>query len=424
MIPQFLDKPKIPHKPGVYIFRNKKTKVLYIGKAIDLRSRVASYFFTPKKEGVKIVILSKEIASIDTITTESELEALILEANLIKKYLPLFNVRLTDDKDYLYIAITRESFPKIVTARKKDLPAGRQASILKKYWGPYPSARTVKDTLKKLRRVFPWCSGGNIKNRRACFYYHLGLCGGACVGLVSKKDYNRTINAFSKFLDGKKEELVEGLTLDMEKASVELRFEMAEGFKKTLSGINYLTQPNRSQLYLENPNFLQDETKGALAQLQKDLNLKKIPQRIECFDISNTQGKDTTGSLVVLTGGEIDKSQYRKFKIHLSSGPNDVGMMKEMIKRRLTHTEWPKPGLILVDGGRGQARAVKFEVRSAKLEVPVFGLAKRMEWLYPPEGEVIKLAKASLSLKLLQKIRDEAHRFALKYHRQLRDKIN
>ena len=405
-----MDKSLIPKKSGVYIFKDNEGRVLYVGKAIDLYHRVASYF--SKDLPLKTAALVEKIASVETIVVESELEALILEANLIKKYLPPFNVRLTDDKDYLYIGISKGDFPKIITIRKQDLKK------IKKFFGPFPSSRTVRDTLRMLRLVFPWCSNPASQGStlRGCFYYHLRLCPGACVGSINKRDYNKIISRFSKFMDGKKGELVDELLHEMKKTADEQKFEEAAKVKKTLDGINYLTQTNRVPLYLENPNFLEEENRLALEQLQKDLNLPTPPQRIEAYDISNILGKDATGSMVVLTNGEIDKSQYRKFKIRLSGRPNDVGMMKEMIGRRLTHPEWPIPDLIIIDGGRGQAKGVK-------IEIPVFGLAKKREWLYPPEGEIIKLPKRSLSLKLLQKIRDEAHRFAIAYHRKLRDTI-
>lgn len=388
----------IPRKPGVYIFKNKSGQVIYVGKAIDLYHRVAS----------SSLRVGSSVAFVETIIVESELEALILEANLIKRYLPVFNVRLTDDKDYLYIGITKEPFSKVITVRKKDL------AHVKKFFGPFPSAGTVRDTLKLLRKVFPWCAGS--KYGKACFYYHLNLCPGVCVGLISRQDYNKIISRFCQFMNGKKEELVKELTQEMEQASKERRFEEAQKIKRILEGIFYLTQTNRVSKYLENPNFLQDETRQALARLQRDLNLPNLPERIEGYDISNIQGKDAAGSMVVLINGEVDKSQYRRFKIRMAGKANDVGQMREMIDRRLKHLEWPLPDLILVDGGRAQARAVKFEI-------PVFGLAKRQEWLYPPQGEIIKLPKRSLSLRLLQKLRDESHRFAINYHRKLHGKM-
>lgn len=413
MIPVFLDKSKLPHKPGVYIFKDASGGVLYVGKAIDLYHRVASYF--SNSPGSRK--FTGSIVGVETIIVESELEALILEANLIKRYLPPFNVRLTDDKDYLYIVLTKEDFPRVLTARKNTLKQ------FQKYWGPFPSSRTVRETLKSLRRVFPWCANPANPKKRPCFYYHLKQCPGACIGLISGEEYRDIIKRFSKFLDGKKEELVAELLKEIDLAAKESRFEEAGRVKKTLDGVLYLTQANRTRLYLENPNFLEEERQLALEQLQKDLNLKKLPERIEGYDISNISGKEASGSMVVLTDGEIDKSQYRKFKIRITGKPNDVAMHREILKRRLRHFEWPMPGLILIDGGRGQVRGAKLELEDAKLEIPVYGLAKRLEWLYPPEGEIIKLPKRSLSLKLLQKLRDEAHRFAVSYHRKLRGNI-
>lgn len=393
----------LPHQGGVYIFKNDQGRVIYVGKAIDLKKRIASYFSPSHvKNDAKLSLLASEINKVETIVVESELEALLLEANLIKQYLPKFNVRLTDDKDYLYIKVTNESFPKITTARKHDLTNSL------KYFGPFPSSKTVRSTLKSLRRVFPWCSGG----KKTCFYYHLGLCPGPCAGEINQKEYQKIIKRFIKFLAGKKEDLIKELTKEMANLSKKQNFEEAAKIKKTLDGINYLTQPQRVAAYLENPNFLEGETKLALLELQRVLNLPKVPQRIEGYDISNIQGREAAGSMVVLTNGEVDKSQYRKFKIKISWRPNDVAMMKELIKRRLNHPEWSMPDLIIVDGGRAQVRAVQ-------VKIPVFGLAKRMEWLYPAAGEVIKLSKASPALKLLQNLRDEAHRFAIAYHRQL-----
>ena len=396
---------RIPRKPGVYLFKDKTGQIIYVGKAIDLKSRIASYFSGVHLRGVRIKNLVSKIDDVQTMVVESELEALILEANLIKKYLPRFNIRLIDDKDYLYIKVTKETYPKIITARKHELKDSLN------FFGPFPSSTTVKNTLGSLRKVFPWCNGG----RKACFYYHLNLCSGACIGEITQEDYRKIINRFIKFLDGKKENLIQELNKEMLDEAKKQNFEKAGKIKKTIDGIFYLTQSQRVFSYLDNPNFLEDEKKLALQELQKVLGLKKIPERIEGYDISNISGKEAVGSMVVLTNGEIDKSQYRKFKIRTENKPNDVGMMREIIQRRLRN-DWLLPDLIIVDGGRGQANAVD-------LEIPVFGLAKRLEWLYPPEGPIIKLPRKSPALKLVQKLRDEAHRFALSYHRKLHDKI-
>lgn len=418
MIPSFIEKSKLPHKPGVYIYRDTTGEILYVGKAIDLYHRVASYFNgTP--DSPKTAALVSKIASLETIEVLSEVEALILEANLIKKYLPPYNIKLMDDKDYLYIKITNEEFPKVITARKNELEDAKE------YFGPFPSSRVVRDTLKKLRRVFPWCSNppdSNVigKRYRACFYHHLGLCPGPCAGKITSKEYNKIMRNFSKFMEGKKDELTESLTKEMEQYSKDLKFEEAEGSKKILNGLMYLTQPNGAQVYLENPNFVEDQHKQALEGLKDILKLKDLPDRIECYDISNLGGKQAVGSLVVLSGGDIDKKWYRKFKISIEGKPNDVGMMREVLKRRLKHKEWPTPDLILVDGGKGQVGGAWKELQEAGFSIPLFGLAKRMEWLYSPDQQVVKLPKNSLALRMLQQIRDEAHRFAISYHRKLR----
>jgi len=479
MLPSFITQDLIPHKPGIYIYKDKNGKVIYVGKAVDLYSRVSSYFNNTWKN-VKTAKLVENIVSAETIIVQSEIEALILEANLIKKFMPLYNIRLTDDKDYLYVVVTDEEYPKVITARKKDLIK------VKKWFGPYPSATTVKTTLKKLRRVFPWCSNplgsrtNKIKGRglldsytrsgtiakigKACFYYHLNQCSGACVGTISKEDYNKVVNRFSKFLDGKKQELLEELSNEMELYSKDLEYEDAAKVKKIIEGINYITAPAKISNYLVNPNFLEDLNQNSLQELQKALNLPELPVRIEAYDISNFQGKEATGSMVVLTNGEIDKSQYRRFKIKITGKPNDYAMHAEMMGRRLKHDEWPLPQLFLIDGGRGQVTSVKdiIDKHAASLrdhelakqsqsakdsslasdknpdnsgiassempprndvsKIPIYGLAKREEWLYPPEGEVIKLPKKNLGLRLLQKIRNESHRFAITYHKKLRAK--
>lgn len=419
MLPSFITQELIPHKPGIYIYKDKNGKVIYVGKAVDLFSRVSSYF-SKSWHDVKTTKLVENIASAETIIVESEIEALILEANLIKKFMPLYNIRLTDDKDYLYVVVTDEEFPKIVTARKKDLIK------VKKWFGPYPSATTVKTTLKKLRRVFPWCSNPlgsrTNKNKRPCFYYHIGQCPGACVGTVSKEDYNKIIRRFSKFLDGKKQELLDELNKEMDQYSKAQKYEEAAQIKKIIEGINYITAPTKISNYLVNPNFLEDLNQNSLQELQNALNLPELPVRIEAYDISNFQGQEATGSMVVLTNGEIDKSQYRRFKIKITGKPNDYAMHQEMMGRRLKHDEWPLPQLFLIDGGRGQVSA-DFEIlQKFNINVPIYGLAKREEWLYPPEGEVVKLPKKNLGLRLLQKIRDESHRFAITYHKKLRAK--
>jgi excinuclease ABC subunit C len=231
----------------------------------------------------------------------------------------------------------------------------------------------------------------------------------------------KNINRLGKLLDGKKQELTKDLIKEMALASKEQNFEEAQRIKKIITGISYLTQPNKIKSYLENPNFLEDQRQLALLELQRVLNLPKLPERIEGYDISNIQGHESVGSMVVLTNGEIDKSQYRKFKIKITGKPNDYAMHQEMMGRRLKHPEWPYPDLIIIDGGLGQVHSVFPIIHDTNPLLPVFGLAKRMEWLYSPDGSIIKLPKSSPALKLVQKLRDESHRFAITFHRKLRD---
>lgn len=419
MLPSFIHESQVPKKPGIYIYKDKDGSVIYVGKAVDLYSRVSSYF-SKSWHDIKTTKLVENIADIETVIVESEIEALILEANLIKKFMPHYNIRLTDDKDYLYVVITDEQFPQIRTARKKDLIK------VKKWFGPYPSATTVKQTLKKLRRIFPWCQNpqGSRTNKtgKPCFYFHINQCPGACIGSISKEEYMKIIRRFSKFLDGKKAELLDELSKEMTSLSKDLKFEEAQRIKRIIEGINYVTAPTKISNYLVNPNFLDDLNQNSLEELQKVLNLPEFPTRIEAYDISNFQGKEATGSMVVLTNGEIDKSQYRRFKIKISGKPNDFAMHAEMMGRRLKHSEWQMPQLFLIDGGRGQVNADLPVLQKNGINIPIYGLAKREEWIYPPEGEVIKLPKKSLALRLLQKIRNESHRFAITYHKKLRSK--
>ncbi|MDO8609729.1 MAG: GIY-YIG nuclease family protein, partial [bacterium] len=315
MIPKFVDRSKIPHKPGIYIYKDADGKILYVGKAIDLYHRVSSYF-SDKYYDPKTTQLVSEIQDLETIIVGSELEALILEANLIKKYLPHFNIKLTDDKDYLYIKITKEEYPQIVVARKQDLKDSKE------YFGPFPSGRTVRETLKKLRRIFPWCS--NPKGKRPCFYFHINQCSGPCAGKIGKEEYNKIIKQFSRFMQGKLSDVLKEYEKEMKDFVSKLEFEKAEQIKNTIQGLKYLLQSNNVAVYLENPNFIEDQTKKALENLKTVLYLDKTPQRIECFDISNILGKQAVGSMVVLSNGEIDKKSYRRFKIRAEGKQNDV----------------------------------------------------------------------------------------------------
>ncbi|OGY29079.1 MAG: hypothetical protein A3F35_02070 [Candidatus Woykebacteria bacterium RIFCSPHIGHO2_12_FULL_45_10] len=394
---------------GVYLFKNKSRKIIYIGKAINLASRLKSYFQGNAPFRQQRIV--KEATQVETIEVDSEIEALILEANLIKKFQPIYNIQLKDDKDYLYIKFVKEPFPRVVLARKKDL------ADAKEYFGPYPSARSVRSTLRSLRKIFPYrtCSLGQ---KRACFYFHIGLCPGVCAGAITEKDYLKNIAKLRLFLQGGKIKVVTLFEREMKTEAAALNFEKAEELKSKIEAINYIIRPvRRVDEYLE-ASAIEEIRQRELADLTKILHLKIDLERIECFDVSNFSGKSATGSMVVFSAGTADKAQYRRFKIKGHDSLNDPAMMGEVLRRRLKNP-WPLPKLIVVDGGKTQIAAVSKELIGTNIRVPVIGLAKRNEDIYTQKGERIRLPKDSEALFLLQRIRDEAHRFAISYYRKL-----
>lgn len=403
---------KLPETPGIYIFKDKEGTPIYIGKAINLRKRVKDHFRGSYDQRENSLI--SKIKSIDWIKVDSEIEALILEANLIKKHKPHFNSQFKDDKDYLYIKITKDSFPRVLTARKKDL-AGAKVSF-----GPFPSATKVRMTLKTLRRIFKF-SNCKPNQKRACFYYHLGLCAGVCVGKINEKEYKKIIRQLIYFLEGKIEKVLKLLDEEQNLYSQGQQYEKALETKKTVEAIRYVTAPIRSpEIYLEEDSSSIRERE--LKELSEAISLKESPNRIECYDISNIFGKSATGSMVVFQKGEADKSEYRRFKIKTVKQISDVAMMAEVLARRFGNS-WPKPDLIVVDGGRTQVNAALRVLENLKKEIPVMGLAKRLEEIYLPDKvKPIRLSRRSDALKLVQRLRDEAHRFALSYHHKLREK--
>ena len=417
-----------------------------MGKANNLRARVASYR-NRADIGPRTAVLLSKIKDVDYILVASELEALLLEANLIKKYEPPFNVRWMDGKAYPFIKITvKEQYPSVLQVRRIDDPKSL-------YYGPFPNIGDVRRILKWVRRIFPYQSVRNHA-KKTCLYYHLGLC--PCLPAFddkkSRRRYRRNIGYLIDLLAGKKEHVVRKLAKEMSEASKKEDFEEAGRIKRQLNTLTLITSAVRSpSSYIENPNLLSDEARldldalrAILATYFRGLTLQGEPSgratnslsRIECYDISNIQGKEATGSMVVATDGQIDKSQYRRFKIRLKDTPDDVSMHKEMLARRLKHTEWPLPDLIVIDGGKPQVHAAIETLHNQYTGILVIGLAKRLEEIIIPTSNKnlaskresfrgyfsIRLPGSHRALKLLQRLRDEAHRFAITYHRKLRRK--
>ncbi len=538
----------IPTQPGVYLMKGMAGDVLYVGKAISLRNRIRSYFQASADHSPKVQRLVSSIADLEFIVTASELEALILECNLIKRHRPPYNVRFKDDKRYPYIKITwQEDFPRVQVVRRASRDGAR-------YYGPYASSAAMRQTLELLRRIFPYLTckrkiSGN--DNRACLYYHIKRCLGPCIGAVSKEEYRDMMKQVCLFLEGKGEEIVISLRRRMEASSKSLEFERAASLRDQIQAVEqvisrqrvistamtdqdviafarddgetcvqiffvragkligreyflmdgadsveadevlasfikqfykdtayvppeillpsdideasiierWLREKRGTKVVLRVPhrgqkrelvemvveNAIQtlahliakeqvEEAKAlaALTDLHVRLALEALPLRIEAYDISNIQGATATGSMVVFVEGLPRKSAYRRFRIRTTDGPDDYAMMREVLRRRFRKAvakqttgeeTWAKlPDLIVVDGAKGQLNAALEVLAEYGLEgVATVGLAKAREEVYEPgEPEPLILPLNSPGLQLMQRLRDEAHRFAIAYHRRLR----
>lgn len=429
----------LPSEPGVYIYRNKIGTVIYIGKAKDLSKRVRQYFQRDDALGEKTAHLVSEIRSIETIPTTSEFDALLLEAKLIRQYLPKYNAALRDDKSPLYVAITlSDKLPRLLLLRKGQI-ADYESNRRNRIYGPFQSGYALRSILRQLRTIVPYCTQ---KERRgmACFYTHLGLCD-PCPAVISGlsgerkqaeiKRYRWNILRLIAIFEGKIRWLVREMEKEMHALSRLQHFEQAALIHERLSHAQALSSYRYDpQVFLD--QGAEDIYEEELFELRNALlpyypTLKTI-HRIECFDISNLYGTHAVGSLVVLTNGKPDKKEYRKFRIRSVHGISDVAMMKEVLMRRLAHTEWKSADFVLIDGGKPQAAAAAAVLsESSSRRIPIAGLAKREEELIIPKTTggfaALRLPLSGKAIKVMQRVRDEAHRFAITYHRQLRDKI-
>lgn len=424
---------KLPQKPGVYIFRDADAQPLYVGKAIDLKNRVKSYFQKGLELGPKTTLMVSKIKKIEHVVVESEIEALLLEADLIKRLKPRYNVQWKDDKYYKYISIAKVKsqkskrssklkttdpgrYPKVVTSRKTDNRA--------MYFGPFPEGQTVNQVLRSLRRIFPFRDCSQTKFRRyqrlerSCLYGDLKLCPSPCIGWISKLDYQKIMRQLQSFLSGKSKYVIRELKKEMEKYSKNKEYERAAAIRDRIRNYEYVRQSFRPSLaYLERPGLVDDVRQQELADLSKLVGADV--SRIEAFDISNISGEHAVGSLVVFVGGEPEKRDYRRYRIKSVKGISDVAMIKEVLWRRFRRRA-NLPDLLLIDGGKPQVSAAKEVLAELDLKIPLLGLAKRSESIINSQLSTLNLPKDSPTLHLLQRIRDEAHRFALSYHKKLR----
>ncbi len=533
----------LPAKPGVYLMKDKNDNIIYVGKAISLKNRVRQYFQSSKNHSSKVVSMVKNIKKFEYIITDSELEALILECNLIKQYRPKYNILLRDDKTYPYIKVTiNEDYPRVLKVRRviKDKA---------KYFGPYTNTGAVNDTLEIIRNTYPirTCNidiQKAIKNKmRPCLNLHIKKCVGPCVGNVDKDEYNKMVEEIILFLSGKEEKLIELLKEKMNKCAMDFNFEDAAIYRDKIKSLEDMMQKQKidtttsdlnqdiiamarandeacvqvffvrngkivgrehfilegtmeiekasilgtfikqfymEQEYIPKELIIEDDIEdsfilqewlsskkgqkviikvpqkgekrsliemvrknaieylekfsdtnkrkyeksiGALDELKAILSLEKRPKRIESFDISNIQGVDSIGSMVVFTDGKKDKKEYRRYKIETVIGPNDYDSMAEIVDRRIKYGNLPD--LILLDGGKGQVSAVKKVLKLHNVEIPLWGMYKddkhRTKGLISQEKQ-IELDKTSNLYRFVAGIQEEVHNYAITYHRSLRNK--
>ncbi|MBI5573843.1 MAG: excinuclease ABC subunit UvrC [Elusimicrobia bacterium] len=425
----------LPKLPGVYIMRDLSGRIIYVGKSSSLKSRVRSYFIDTAKS-LKNSLLVKTIKNIDYILTTNIKEALVLEESLIKRFQPKYNVIWKDDKRYPYIKITDDKFPFLDIVRTKKHNGGT-------YFGPYPDASNMKKTLKLVQKIFGLrpCRYNLEKRKKECLYYFIKKCQAPCIGKISEKKYSYFIGNAIMFLSGKNQKLLKSLEKEMTAAKKKLQYEEAAKLRNIIFTIkNTLEKINIKEITLK--DILINADRDAYLNDLSKLIGKKTVGRIEGFDISNILGKLAVGSMVVFENGIPKKSDYRKFKIKTVSDINDCEMIGEIIKRRYTGTiaeKTPLPDLIIIDGGKGQLRFALNELEKCfdNEKIPkIISIAKcsprlqsgvseanKEKLFFPKNPEPVILPKNSLALNLIKYVRDEAHRFAISYHKLLRKKL-
>jgi len=421
----------LPQAPGVYLMRDSKGAIIYIGKASNLRRRVSSYFKGRAQKDLKTAILVPRIRHIDYIACASEREALILEQKLIRRDKPMFNIMWRDDKSFPFVAITKEDFPRIYMTRQRKKGVAS-------YYGPYPNASDVKSLLRwawkaKIFPLRPCRYEFDVKHPipyskvRSCLYLHTGECTAPCVGKISPQRYQKISRKARLFFEGKHETLLKELNAEMARASRRMRFEEAARIRDRIRGISRMNELVTFKEMSPEEVVGRVETSRGLTQLMQTLKLPRPPLRIEAFDISHVQGVETVASMVSFLRGLPDKSNYRKFIIRDVVGVDDFSSMREAVGRRYKRVAMERgrwPDLILIDGGKGQLSAALEALDSiTDKPPPVAALAKEEELIFMSDrSDPIRLPKDSPALHIIQRARDEAHRFAVTFHRKRRGK--
>lgn len=406
----------LPKSPGVYCFKDKKGRFLYIGKAANIKERVKTHFQQPSYRDDLFI---KEVKKVGYTKTGSEIGALILETNLIKKYRPKFNVVWKDDKKYFYVGITKEDLPRVFLTHQ---PQGKNKLpiVNVQFIGPFTEGKPLKKTLRFLRKVFPYYTARKHP-KIPCTYCYLGLCPGV---QPDKKEYQKNIKNLISVLKGQKKSVLKSLKREMEIAAQGENFEKAAGVRNQIESLENIFEHARIFVLPIDllPGLSHPPWKETEKTLKRILRINRRISRIEGYDVSNIQGKKATGSMVTFINGKPDKNFYRKFKIRITKTPNDVAMIEESLKRRFQHREWPYPDLVLIDGGKAQLNVAKKTLKSYNHKATIIALAKKNNELYKEnEKRPILLENQPREIfNLILQIRDEAHRFARKYHHQLR----
>lgn len=427
---------QLPHAPGVYQFFNAHGEIIYVGKAVDLSRRVRQYFQRDDALGAKTPQLVSEIAQIKTIPTTSEFDALLLEAKLVRSLLPKFNSALRDDKSFLYVGFTlAEELPRILWLRKGEVGAVL-TNKRNKVYGPFQSSLALRSLVRYLRSVVPYCLQKQ-RTGKPCFYTHIGLCDPCPSAIVALsgtartdavKKYRANIHKLQTIFEGHAKEVITSYEKEMRALAKSQLFEKAQVIKQRIDTMYKVSQQRYDPaIFLD--RGAEDVYGAELESLRQALlpyypNLSKLA-RIECYDISQLSGTSAVGSMVVLSNGRPNSKEYRKFRIRTVKGISDVAMMEEMLTRRFAHSEWPAADFIIVDGGKGQVHTAKRVMEKHEIHIPMAGLAKRNEELILPKENdfiVLRLPLTGKAIKVAQRIRDEAHRFAITYNRLLRSK--
>jgi len=428
---------ELPKEPGVYFHKDKSGEIIYVGKAAVLRNRVRQYFQASRNRDPKTELLVGEIYDTDWQVVDSEVEALFLEAEMIRRYMPRYNILLRDDKSMTYVRINfKDTYPNI-TFTRRPLDDGAE------YYGPYLSAFALKRALKYLRKAFPYSTHTKLPTR-ACLQFHLGLCPGPETGELDEKAYKANLHRLVRVLGGQRKTMILELEKEMKAYAADSEFERAGAVRNQVFALKNLGH----QIIFSDKEFMDISKDHALVELTQLLGLKKPPRRIEGYDISHMSGTDTVASMVVFTNGVSDKGSYRKFKSRIP-GNDDFAHMRETMTRRFSEKNikaWGMPNMLLIDGGKGQLEAAQGVLKEMNIQVPAIGLAKKYEeivvrndWPYTNlnQEQVIKmrgfsrvsedftlvdLPNTSNVVKLLQRVRDESHRFAVSYHSVLKVK--